>query len=153
MENQNFVLHVGISALNANVKLQRWRSSSSDFFCVETNWYIWKWAHIYRVKWQVCIYLMLYKILEHLKNLTIWGHPFPKESFWCQHIEKQYICKVQMSFRSINNCNWNNPQCVIVLLWHWTRNKHLLMMITWNRIRLIDLILQNWCKSYRRKML
>lgn len=82
MENQIFLLHVSISTLTVNVKLQRWSGSISVFlYGKHAKWHNCKWMHIYRLKWQVCIYLMVYRILEYLKNLKIWVHPFRKESF------------------------------------------------------------------------
>lgn len=41
---------------------------------------------------------MLYKVLEQLKNLKIWVHPFAKEMLYCQYIENQYTGKDQGFF-------------------------------------------------------
>lgn len=81
MTNQNFIVHVGISVLTVNGKLQRWRSRISDFLYVETH----KLGHLkmgtYFKSETTGLYLMLYKVLEQLKSLKIWVHPFAKKIF------------------------------------------------------------------------
>lgn len=93
MTNQNFILHVGISVLIVNGKLQRWRGSISDFLYMETH----KLGHLkigaYLQSEITGLYLMLYEVLEQLKNLKISVHPFVKEIFQCQYVNNQYTGK------------------------------------------------------------